>query len=132
MPDYSQGKVYKILNTETDDVYVGSTTGMLCRRLSKHKAEMRYRTNSNMKLYAKMKEHGEDTFYIELIENYPCGTKEELNAREGYWIRQFGTLNKIVQGRTPKEYYQDNMDSRKEYHHHWYTQNKDKPAEKAK
>ena len=100
MPDYSEGKVYKILNTETDDVYVGSTTGMLCRRLSKRKAAMRYRTNSKMKLLELMKEHGEDNFYIGLLENYPCGTKEELNARERYWGRQLGTLNHIVRGRT--------------------------------
>ena len=48
----------------------------------------------------KQKKYGFDNFYIELIENYPCECKEEMAAREGYWIRQIGTLNATVAGRT--------------------------------
>jgi len=29
MPDYSKGKIYKILNNIDDDIYVGSTTETL-------------------------------------------------------------------------------------------------------
>lgn len=48
------------------------------------------------------------TCYIELIENYPCECKEELVAREGYLIKQIGTLNALISGRTQREYYKDN------------------------
>jgi hypothetical protein len=34
-------------------------------------------------LYQTMTELGKDTFYIELIENYPCQTQDELFKREG-------------------------------------------------
>eukprot|EP00972_Heterocapsa_arctica_P110895 16331017-Heterocapsa_arctica.AAC.1 len=59
-----------------------------------------------------MREVDSDEYYIELIENYPCSSLEELRAREGFWIREIGTLNKLVAGRTAKEfgreYYQQN------------------------
>ena len=38
MPDYSQGKIYQILNTITDDVYIGSTTQLLCNRMKSHRS----------------------------------------------------------------------------------------------
>ena len=51
-----------------------------------------------------------DNWYIELFENFPCNSKEELNKREGEIIREIGTVNKQIAGRTYKEYYEDNKD----------------------
>jgi hypothetical protein len=50
-----------------------------------------------------MNEYGVDNLYIELYEMYKCNTKE-LVKREGEIIRQIGTLNKNIAGRTLKEY----------------------------
>jgi len=47
---------------------------------------------------------------IELYELYPCNTNQELHRREGEVIRQLGTLNKCIAGRTQKEYCQDNFE----------------------
>ena len=56
---------------------------------------------------------------VELIENYPCNDVYELRAREGYYIRETGTLNKNVAGRTPREcvdiHYNKNIEKYKEY-----------------
>ena len=41
--------------------------------------------------------------------------KEQLNKREGEIIREIGTVNKYIAGRTLKEYYEDNKEKRKEY-----------------
>ena len=57
---------------------------------------------------------GVDNFYIELIETCPCASREELAAKEGQWIRQIGTLNKIISGRSNKEYWQDNIERKRE------------------
>jgi hypothetical protein len=40
----------------------------------------------------------------------PCSSKEELHAREGHWIREFGSLayNKLVAGRSKVQYRTDN------------------------
>ena len=43
--DYSQGKVYKIFNTETNDVYIGSTTQSLSKRFYDHKKAINEKTS---------------------------------------------------------------------------------------
>ena len=85
-------------------MYVGSTTQPLCKRLYKHKQNSIERTECKAPLYELMREIGKDVFYIELIELYPCKCKEELTAREGHYIRERGTLNKQIPGRTEKQY----------------------------
>ena len=57
----------------------------------------------NRKFYTHIKQIGIDKFFIELIENFPCNNKEELNAREGFWIRPISTLNSQVAGRTTSQ-----------------------------
>jgi vacuolar-type H+-ATPase subunit I/STV1 len=50
-----------------------------------------------------MCEHGIDIF-IELIEECPCENVEHFRKREGELIRQSGTLNKKIEGRSKSEY----------------------------
>ena len=61
------------------------------------------------KIYCAM-EQGLEHFDIELIENYPCSTREESRAKEGEWIRKIATLNKQIAGRDSKGYYDDNAE----------------------
>jgi hypothetical protein len=44
-----------------------------------------------------MRDTGVEHFYIELIEEYPCDNKDQLQAREGLRIRKQATLNKIIE-----------------------------------
>ena len=145
MPNYQNGKIYTI-RCKTDDnlIYVGSTTQRLCSRLSGHKADsskthLEYIQNHS--LYSIIGDWG--NWYIELYENFPCETREELNKREGEIIRLIGTLNKLIPGRTQKEYqdnnkdyskqyYEQNKDYYKDYSKQYYEQNKDKIEEKYK
>ena len=103
---YQKGKIYKILNSIDDEVYVGSTIESLSKRMAKHRAKCN--TKTSYKIYHHMAKHGKEHFYIELIAHYPCETKEELVAKEGEWIRNIGTLNQIVAGRSKKDWYEDN------------------------
>ena len=73
-----------------------------------------------------------DNWYIELFENFPCNSKEELNKREGEIIREIGTVNKQIAGRTKKEYYEDNKDKMKQHYKEYQEKNKDMIAEKNK
>ena len=113
MPDYAEGKIYKILNSVTDDTYIGSTTQFLCNRMKNHRND---HNNPNkhtysFKLYKSFREVGLEHFYIELIEKYSCTSREELHAREGHWIRlEKPTLNSRIAGRTHKQYYDDNKE----------------------
>ena len=84
MPDYSKCKMYNILNTIDDELYVGSTTETLGQRMATHRANMKL--NPHLKLFEHMHTLGVEHFYIELIENSPCSDIYELRAREGFYI----------------------------------------------
>ena len=63
-----------------------------------------------------MNELGSDKFYIELYEIFKCVSKEELKKHEGKIIREIATMNMRIAGRTIKEWYNDNKDTKvKEY-----------------
>jgi hypothetical protein len=91
MPDYSKGKIYKLWSPQGGEKYIGSTTETLARRKQTHK-----RLNCSSKiLFEKY-----DDVRIELIEEYPCKNKMELNRREGEHIRNNDCVNKSIAGRT--------------------------------
>jgi predicted GIY-YIG superfamily endonuclease len=101
---YKHGKIYCIRNTVDDDIYVGSTTQLVCKIMVHHPSHMH--RHIQMKLYTKMRELGVEHFYIELVEKGACESKADLCKREGYFIRAMATLNGKVMGRTHKEYYE--------------------------
>ena len=87
---YSNGKIYKIVNNQTPDVFVGCTTRPFYRRFYEHKTN---NIESGRKLYNLMQELGPDKFRIELLEAYPCNSKAELQARTNKHIKDISTLN---------------------------------------
>ena len=129
MPDYKQGKIYTIL-CKTDDtlIYVGSTVQSLSERMAKHRYDAIKKPTMCFYQYV----DDWDNWYIELFENFPCNSKEELNKREGEIIREIGTVNKQIAGRTKKEYYEDNKDKMKQHYKEYQEKNKDMIAEKNK
>jgi hypothetical protein len=127
MPDYSRGKIYTIRNrNDKSKIYVGSTIEPLCRRLAKHKHKSK--SHGHYILYIEVNNDW-DNWYIELYENYPCDSKEELLKREGEVIREIGTLNNKIAGRDLKQYYIDNIDKIKKYKQEYYIENADKIKE---
>ena len=117
---YLNSKIYTIrCRSDNSLIYVGSTIESLSRRLSRHKNHC-YNENErgyNMLLYKTIRTKEWDDFYIELYENYPCKSKEELNKREGEIIRQIGTMNVKISG---------NVVDKKEYMKKYYIKNKNK------
>ena len=51
MCDYSKGKIYKLFNTITDDVYIGATTRPLNDRLAEHRRAGNAQDKQQSKLY---------------------------------------------------------------------------------
>ena len=127
MPDDSKGKIYKILNNIDDEIYVGSTIKTLSQRMASHRCLANF--NPYNKLYKHMIDIGIDKFYIELVENYPCTDVYELRSREGYYIREIGTLNKNVAGRTKQGWKHEVKEGIKEKAHTYYEQKKEKAQE---
>jgi len=121
MVNYSEAKIYKVLNSVDEEIYVGSTTQQLAQRMAKHRYDSK---RGNTKFHQHINCIGINNFYIELICKYPCDNVEELNSKEGECIRKIGTLNKNVSGRNGKQYYEDKRSKILEQKHQYYEQNK--------
>jgi lysine/ornithine N-monooxygenase len=110
---YKNGKIYTI-RCKNDDtlLYVGSTVQPLFKRWHQHKKNSinEKSIKYNYPLYKKIRETNIEDWYIELYEEFSCENKEQLNKREGQIIREIGTLNKRIEGRTPKEYRDSNKE----------------------
>ena len=91
--DYANGRIYKIepiCEHDENEVYYGSTCQLLCKRMNKHRSDYKYWLNKKRdktSSYELFEKYGVENCKIYLVELYPCETKEELLAREGYYIK---------------------------------------------
>ena len=77
---YQNAKIYKIVNSIDNLIYVGSTITSLNKRFSVHKYDAkRY---PNIKLYKHFSKHGIDHFKIVLIKLFPCSGRTALDIEE--------------------------------------------------
>ena len=128
---YRNGKIYKM---EIDDlVYYGSTTQALAKRKSKHKSGFNFWKDNDERPYLSSYELfklGDPT--IILVEKYPCNSKEELFARESYYIKNNDCINKKMPNRNKGEYYEENKDIILQRVKKYYNDNKKDIIEKQK
>jgi len=101
MSNYNNGKIYKIVCLITGEVYYGSTVSTLSSRLAKHKYD---RSCMCRQILCR------GSFRIELIKDFPCNSKRELEKEEGVYIRNNECINKNLPQGTAKEYYQRNKE----------------------
>ena len=121
---YKRGKIYTIRCRYDDTlIYVGSTIETLSKRFGGHKADSKRKMS--MSLYTYVNKDW-DNWYIELYEDYPCNNKQLLLKREGEIIREIGTINKQIAGRTKEEYRLENIDKDLENRKIYYQNNREK------
>lgn len=131
--NYSNGKIYKIVDNTNGNIYIGSTCKTLSQRLEKHRINYKqyldgkYGYTTSFEI---LKNSNCDIYLLEKCEN--IASKEELRARERHYIGKIECVNKRVEGRTQKEYYNDNIEKMREYEKEYYIKNKDKIREKHK
>jgi hypothetical protein len=125
MPDYSKGKIYKVINTQNEIIYIGSTIQQLSHRFCRHI----HKGGGNK---------------IVLLENCPCNSKEELFKKEQEYIEQHNNLlnkqraynseeyNDKYTKKRKKEYYNNNKDRIKERKKIYYNKNKEELNKKVK
>ena len=150
MPNYSNGKIYKIVCNITGKIYIGSTVSTLSRRLSQHKSLYKRHLKGITRFTTSFDIIKEGDYKIVLIENVNCSNKEELSKRERYYIENLDCVNITIPLRTNKEYkedkkeeihqknkiyYQKNIDKIHErnriHHKNYYEKNIDKMRERA-
>lgn len=132
MSDYSQGKIYKLYVPGLEDnCYIGSTYNTLYHRYAQHKYAAKL--DSQKKCAASQMFQDGNEVVIELIENFPCNSKQELEVRERYWLEQFPeAINTNTPTRTWKERWEANKEHNLQKHKDWIAANKDKQAEYKK
>ena len=125
---YNNSMIYTIRSPHTDKFYIGSTTQKLCKRFANHKSDYNAYVNNkgNHITSFKIIELGDS--YIELLEEINCENKTQLHMREGELIRIHKDLctNKIIAGRTYKQYQLDNADKINQYQRKYRFDNPDK------
>jgi len=128
---YANSKVYKIVDNTNNNIYIGSTTQKkLSQRLAQHNSKYKAFINGTSKSYLtsfKIIENG--NYDIILLESINCNSKEELRARERYYIENFECINKNIPNRTIKEYYEANKNEIKEQQKEYYEANKNEIKE---
>ena len=108
--DYKNGKIYRVVCSETNRQYIGSTCSTLVKRMYQHKHK---KSNECM-----TKDFIDGKIF--LIEDYPCERKEQLHSRERFYIESMECVNIRIPTRTIKEYLEANKEQisqrKKEYH----------------
>ena len=100
---YSEAKVYRLVAAGTVDVYIGTTCSSLEKRLYQHNFAVANPQTTRQCTACKLYEGGR-AVSIELVENFPCANKQELNVRERWWIENTpNCINKNIPGQTWKE-----------------------------
>lgn len=123
--DYTQAKIYLLRNRYNDtDMYVGSTIQPLFNRLEGHMCESERSPNS--KVYATVASDWKN-WYIELYEEFPCETLQQLHRREGEVQRRLcSNLNTAIAGRTKEEYMLENREKINDRAKEYYQKNSEK------
>ena len=127
------GRIYKIISSETDSVYVGSTTQTLKDRLSCHKADYKryiqghhmYVTSFDIVKFSDAR--------IELLQEDLFSSKADLHRLEGQYMQTTeNCINRCIAGRTRQEYEEKHRDRINEYARQYRLNNSEKICQTAK
>jgi hypothetical protein len=137
---YKNGKIYKIepvQEHEEHEIYVGSTFHSLSDRLSYHKSAYRSKCQGECRVFSIFDKYGLNNCKIELIENFPCESREELLCRESHFFKTLKCVNKnnpfvtIEQSKERvKKWYLEHIEHRKIYMEEYTHKNYDVLREK--
>jgi hypothetical protein len=122
MPNYANSKIYKLVSFNLPELpYYGSTTQTLCKRKGRHVSD--YKANGLKASCTSRIVIDAGDYEIIWVEDFPCENKDQLRARERYYIENRVCVNKNVPGRTTEEWYQANKVHVKAYQNEWQQAN---------
>jgi len=131
MPDYSKGKIYKIVSEFTDEIYIGSSSLTLAKRMDLHRSDFKKYLKSGKGCSSVILMKYADAHMV-MIENFPCKSKDELEKQEGKYQREMICVNQRIAGRTKKEWCKDNKVKISQWHKKNYESNKEKISQQKK
>ena len=121
---FKNGKNHRIVSDDDSKTDYGSTTLPLSYRMSKHKAYWKIYKNGKgnfLSVFEIFDEFGFEKIRIELVELYPCNSKQELKQRERHYIESNICVNRFIPSRLKSETYKI-----------WVGNNKDRVREIAR
>jgi hypothetical protein len=136
MANYLEGKIYMIKTNHNCKIYIGSTTQTLEERLHDHKT--RYNLwkidPERQKFLSSFELLDFDDYKIELLENFPCETEQDLRNREGFYMKLHRPfiVNIHILTRTDKEWRDEHKAYIKECNKKYYEENKEQIKEQHK
>jgi hypothetical protein len=124
--EVKKGKIYKIIaltyNYDVNDVYFGSTTQKLSKRLSTHKSDYRTRKKRVVSTKILFDKYGIDNCKIVLVEEFDYISKEHIFKKEAEYILNNKCINKLLPYRSEEEtkenrkkYFDNRKEIKKEY-----------------
>jgi len=137
MPDYKNGKIYRLVCNVTGLTYIGSTCQTLAQRLCNHRADYKrcMKNPARHKVSSFNVVAGGD-YNIILLEKVVCESKDELERKERYYIETIECVNKCIPGRSKaeydKEYHQANKEARLKKDREYHQANRDARNEYAR
>lgn len=130
--DYQEGKIYK-LQCKDGHYYIGSTIQTLANRFSSHKSASKTQTSH---AYQYINTIGWENVTIELVEYYPCDTKDHLDKKEDDYLKQHiedpmclnrhrSYVSEEEDKQKKKQYYEEHKEDLLEYQRKYKEENRD-------
>jgi hypothetical protein len=111
MSKYNNSKIYKIIDNTNGNIYIGSTfQKYITTRLAGHVADYKRYLKNKFHYITSFEIIKNGNYDIVLIENVNCETKEQLHARERFYIESMVCINQVIPARSFHEYYIQNKD----------------------
>ena len=140
------GKIYKVITSQGNECYVGSTFNTLRDRFLRHKKSYKEwiaGKAGNCSIYDLFEKYGVESCKIILIKNYEVYAesvkdKNHLSVYETLWIKKLKSVNKIepcgglLRKQYLKHYNKSNKEAHSQYHKQYYELNKEAISQKNK
>jgi len=127
MSNYNNSKIYKIVDNTNNNIYVGSTKQKyLSLRLASHKNDYKRYLRGEKTFLTSFDIIKNNDYDIILLELVNCNSKDDLHKKERYYIETLDCINKVIPGRTQKEYKKVNKECCQKSCKKYYEKYKDK------
>lgn len=134
------GRVYKIIHTQSNICYVGSTFNTIRDRFHCHQTGFRFwesgKNKSTISIYPFFKQYGIDQFKMVLIKEYQVCDKNHLEVYEQLWINKLKPINKqssfSIKYLSKKQYQINYAEKSKETQRKYHIENREVLLEKSK
>jgi len=124
-----RGYIYKLYTNDQKQVYYGSTSQRVCKRIADHNTDYKQWLKGKRNFVYSFPIIATNDYTYETLEYIDYNEKFELKQRERWYIQNNDCVNKQIPNQTEKEYRDTHRDEITEYKKEYYIDNKDKLLE---